>query len=263
MKIISLMYHDIVSLEDPDASGFPGKGPGIYKLAPEAFQYHLAAIAEKLEKPPITFDELNHNASITSNWQFTFDDGGIGAYKHTAKLLEHYGWCGHFFITTDYIGQPGFLNKQQIKELRVRGHVIGTHSCSHPDRISSCSPEYILDEWRKSIAILSDIIGEPVNAASIPGGFYAKHVAQCASKANIKVLFTSEPTKKIQIIDGCYVIGRYTIKQNTTPKAAAALASAQPVQCWSQWWSWNSKKFLKVILGNQYVQIRKFLLAKS
>ncbi len=266
-KIKTLMYHDIVDDKKPDSSGLPGKGAAIYKLAPEVFKLHLSAIAKNVKKPPITFEELDQYRSNPFDWQITFDDGGIGAYTHTADLLEQYGWRGHFFIPTNFINQPTFLATRQIQEISQRGHVIGSHSCSHPVRIGYSSFSDILAEWTAewtdSITLLSDILEKQVTVASIPGGFYTKRVAQAAARAKIKVLFTSEPTSSTKFIDGCLVLGRYTIKRNTAPSKAAALAIGRPSQCLTQWLHWNSKKILKIILGNRYGQIRKKLLHNS
>ena len=51
-------------------------------------------------------------------------------------MLERYGWPGYFFVATDWIGRPGFLNAAQFRELDSRGHVIGSHSCSYPERMA-------------------------------------------------------------------------------------------------------------------------------
>lgn len=261
LKVNAMMYHDIVSARDNDASGFSGKDSAWYKLSPEMFHAHLRAIAKKVRTPPIVFNELP-SQSLSFAWLITFDDGGVGAYMHAADLLERQGWRGHFFVTTNYIGRHAFLTKQEIRELRARGHIIGSHSCSHPSRIVSYCPNEILTEWRDSVALLSDIMGEQVNVASIPGGFYSKEIVRSSFLAGIKVLFTSEPTSRTQIVDGCLVIGRYLINRNTGPSTAAALAAGQPMFCWLQWLWWNSKKVLKIVSGERYEKIRKMLLIK-
>ena len=71
---------------------------------------------------------------------------------------------------------------------------IGSHSCSHPLRMGHCSWPQLLDEWSRSRAILSDIVGADVRDASVPGGDFAPQVAEAAARAGITRLFTSEPT---------------------------------------------------------------------
>ena len=67
----------------------------------------------------------------------TVDDGGVSYYTVVADRLERLGWRGHCFVTTDMIGQRGFLTRRQIRELDGRGHIIGSHSASHPTRCGS------------------------------------------------------------------------------------------------------------------------------
>jgi len=67
-----------------------------------------------------------------------------------AALLESYGWRGHFFITTDYIAKPASCPRTNSRILYARGHVVGSHSCSHPRRMSRCPPEQLQREWLES-----------------------------------------------------------------------------------------------------------------
>src|SRR5437879_9095462 len=123
----------------------------------------------------------------------TCNDGRVSAPTAIAWIQDRYGWRAHFLITTDYIGKPAFLNEDQIRALRKSGHVIGTHSGSHPRRMSALGWEELLEEWSRSTKTLSDVLGEPVTVASVPGGCYSRRVAAAAAASGIKALFTSEP----------------------------------------------------------------------
>src|SRR6185503_7420328 len=124
----------------------------------------------------------------------TFDDGGISAFTTIAPMLEDAGWRGPFFVTAGCVAQRSFMTPDQIRELHNRGHIIGSHSLSHPLRMSSCSWDKMIEEWSVSVKILSQIVGERVAVASVPGGQYSRQVAQTAARSGITTLFTSEPT---------------------------------------------------------------------
>src|SRR5205814_3965453 len=79
----------------------------------------------------------------------TFDDGGISAMT-AADLLEARGFSGHFFVTVNFVGTRGFVGKDDIRELARRGHVVGSHSCSHPLRMGRCAWPQLVDEWTRS-----------------------------------------------------------------------------------------------------------------
>lgn len=257
--IISLLYHDVVANGELASSGFPQADAAIYKLARPEFERHLDAIAHEAQSRDVTLLNSRQQKIPDRALLFTFDDGGVSSML-IADLLEARGWRGHFFITTDYMGHAGFLAASQIRELRGRGHLIGSHSCSHPARISHCTRAELDREWSESVRVLSNCLGEKVVVGSVPGGFYARRVAQAARNAGIEVLFTSEPTSRARLIGDCLIVGRYSIQQGTSARTAARIARADAAPRLRQFIYWNAKKGLKRVGGNYYVALRKKLL---
>ncbi|HVG38265.1 MAG TPA: polysaccharide deacetylase family protein [Pyrinomonadaceae bacterium] len=265
IRAISIMYHDVVAAAgDHEASGFPGTDAALYKLDRQQFAAHLRAIAGRVQADPITASpRLAENNGVRMPLLITFDDGGLSAYTHIADMLEEHNWRGHFFVTTDYIGAPSFLNREQIRELDARGHIIGSHSCSHPMRMSRCPWPQMLREWKESVAVLSEITGKPVKIASVPGGHYSRKVAATASLAGIETLFTSEPATKGRVVDDCLVLGRYAIQRWTSPEMTAAIANGEIAPRLRQTLLWNAKKVTKTFGGEYYLKIRKSLLERA
>jgi peptidoglycan/xylan/chitin deacetylase (PgdA/CDA1 family) len=262
MELISLIYHDAIEGGANESSGFNWPDAALYKLEVGVFDEHLQAIARVCERPAVISDILSAGLSPTSSprkWMITFDDGGVSAYTHIAERLEELGWRGHFFIATDYIGAKGFMDRAQIRELRRRGHAIGSHSCSHPLRMASCGLRQIEREWSVSVALLSDLLGERVDLASIPGGQYSRRVAEAAAQAGIRSLFTSEPTIRRRQIAGCLTLGRYAIQRWTSPRTAAAIASGKVVPRARQALLWLAKKMAKAAWGERYLKFRESL----
>ena len=260
MELISLIYHDAIEGGANESSGFNWPDAALYKLEVGVFDEHLRAIARVCERPAVISDILSAGLSPPSNprkWMITFDDGGVSAYTHIAERLEELGWRGHFFIATDYIGAKGFMDRAQIRELRRRGHAIGSHSCSHPLRMASCGLRQIEREWSVSVALLSDLLGERVDLASIPGGQYSRRVAEAAAQAGVRSLFTSEPTVRRRQIAGCLTLGRYAIQRWTLPRTAAAIASGKVVPRARQALLWRAKKMAKAAWGERYLKFRE------
>jgi peptidoglycan/xylan/chitin deacetylase (PgdA/CDA1 family) len=260
MRAISLLYHDVVTAGKHDASGFPGNGAGRYKLELDEFKRHLMAIAEAVKADPIRIGDLPTAAGASPALMMTFDDGGSSAYRYIADILENYGWHGHFLVTVNYIGTPSFVTKEQIRALRKRGHVIGSHSCSHPERMSSLSWGQLSEEWGTSVKALSHVIEEPVTIASVPEGSYSKKVAEAASASGIKALFTSEPTTRCHYVNGCLVLGRYTIWRGMAPAMSAGLATGEMLPRLKQGLFWNVKKVAKTLGGRSYSKLREYML---
>jgi peptidoglycan/xylan/chitin deacetylase (PgdA/CDA1 family) len=242
---------------DFESSGFPGEGAHVYKLRREDFARHLDAIAAA--GPAVqTVRELKGSPVL-----LTFDDGGVSFHHPIADLLEGRGWRGHFFITTDRIGTPGFLSESEVRDLHRRGHVIGSHSCSHPTRMAALTRAELDREWRQSVARLSTLVGEPVKTASVPGGYYSREVGESAAAAGIEVLFTSEPTSQAAMLNGCLVLGRYVIQRSMAPDWSAGFAVGRRAQCWRQSALWKAKRVAKALGGSAYLELRRAILEKG
>jgi peptidoglycan/xylan/chitin deacetylase (PgdA/CDA1 family) len=263
VKAVCLLLHDVVEDGDWDSSGFTGPGTAKYKLSVSAFEAHLAAIDAARAAGPIAAAELASYSDGTLPFLLTFDDGGESAATRIADLLGERGWRGHFFVTAGQIGKKGFLNAEQIRGLKQRGHIIGSHSFSHPTRMSHCTDQELRHEWGASTKLLSDILGEQIDMASVPGGYYSRRVAEAASAAGIRVLFNSEPTTVIHTVQGCLVVGRYNIMRGTPSRISADLVSRGSGPRTRQWLYWNLKKIGKVAAGRPYLAARQWLLRKG
>ncbi len=263
----SLMYHDVLDEADsPDASGFPGPDAAIYKVGARLFADHLDSLARRVDRPPEILDatvmesDSEECLAAPDAWCLTFDDGGRSIWDTVASLLEARGWRGHFFITTERIGQPGFLDRDQILDLHRRGHVIGSHSHTHPERLSALNGQVIATEWRTSLDILREIIGKVPLVASVPGGFYSETVGRCAAASGIRRLFTSAPISRPSHIGECLLLGRYAIKRRTSANTAAELATGASLPVWSMRLAWTLRNAAKRLGGQAYLDLRKALL---
>jgi peptidoglycan/xylan/chitin deacetylase (PgdA/CDA1 family) len=254
-KCISLGYHDVVEKGSTPETARRAAASH-YSLTRAQFREHLDAIAE-----------LGCAVSTVTSEQpavlLTFDDGATGADACAAEELERRGWRGHFFITTDWIGKPGFLNASEIRDLHRRGHLVGSHTRSHPSRMSHLGWDQILAEWVESCAALSDLLAEPIFMASVSDGYYSRQVGRAAAAAGLKFLFNSEPTQAVAQVDGCRILGRYAILASTPASEAAALASGGWKSQMRQAASWKARKLAKAVAGEHYLTFRRWLLSGS
>ena len=233
----------------------------LYKLDRRDFCRHLESIGVLGEQAGIQTIDRRRAWGRQAPVFLTIDDGALSSLTVVAGELERRNWRGHFFITTDWTGRPGFLDREHIRELHARGHVIGSHSCSHPARMSHLSWDALVKEWTESCDILSGILGERVRVASVPDGYYSRKVARAAAAASIEVLFTSEPTASTSVVDGCLVLGRYSVQRHTPFEVSGLIAAGA---CWPRWrqtLSWKAKKAVKAVAGESYFSIRRFLLS--
>lgn len=219
-RVATFLYHEVT--DDPSATGFQRKSALPYKHGISEFQKHLDEIA-KSPIPVSLVNEIDFNV-YERHLLLTFDDGGKSAI-HIAEAIDKYGWKGHFFITTSMIGTNAFLSKKEIYELHQRGHVIGSHSHNHPHIFYYLAYNEMIKEWQLSIDILTDIIQENVDCASVPGGDMDLNTQLSAQEIGIKYLFTSEPTLVPWKLDNLICCGRVCIKKNTPLKKVYEFAN--------------------------------------
>lgn len=238
--MLILMYHDIVMRGDL-SSGFQNDSAFKYKVEVGRFEEQVRSLANR-EKVV-----------------FTFDDGGVSFLTVAAPILEKYGLRGIFFISTKYLGTPGFLTREQVKELEARGHIIGSHSHSHPDNISSLNAERMDEEWQMSCEILKDILGHDISCASIPNGYGSKALYESAMKAGISELYTSVPTTKIrnqirQTLHGRFVVHRDMSKEDVV----SMVTECGKRQCmYLRWWV---LELMKKVLGSGYDRVKALII---
>jgi len=260
MKAPTLMYHDVIGA-DGVRGGFPGDGPAVYAVTGDTFRAHLDAIAAEVPEPPVRAEALIAGTAPSGAWLLTFDDGGSSAVEAGRELARR-SWPAHFFIVTDLVGTPGFLGWDDIRDLAAQGHVIGSHSSTHPAHMASCSRAELADEWSRSVEALSEALDSPVTTASVPGGYYSPEVGRVATAAGITCLFTSQPITTVRSVDGYLLVGRYAVRRETTAANAAAVAAGSPRPWLRQRAAWGLRGVAKRLAGPQYRRIRSALLAR-
>lgn len=255
----ALVLHDVYGSDGAAATGFGGADADRYKLSVAGLGRVLDSVATAGCHPAVDLDtRTDWPAAAVA---LTFDDGGVGAVLHTADLLEARGWRGWFMIVTGRLGQPGFLAPAQVRELHHRGHVIGTHTHSHPVPISGLPLEEIVEEWAQSRAALEDLLGAEVRTGSVPAGFYSRRVGQAADRAGLRLLFTSEPVRGEARAGSCRVVGRYGVLAATPPGRVTALLRGEPLSRLREWAWWNLKKAPKSLGGGVWLALRRRLLS--
>lgn len=253
MAIASLMYHDVVAPGADDESGFPGPSAASYKFTWSDYE----AQVERLAATGLRFPRVDSaDAAAPDCCLLTFDDGGASALA-SARVLERHGMVGHFLITGAMVDRPGFVTAADVRSLAAAGHVVGSHSHTHPPDISRLPAEQLAAEWRDSVARLADIVDAPVTVASIPGGFYSRAVADAALAAGVRHLFTSEPTTRTTRRGDAVLLGRYALQRGMSAELVEAFACGSGLARQRQWLLWNLKKPAKRWAAPLYRWLRR------
>ncbi len=177
-----------------------------YVLDRRRFEQHMAYLAAK---------PADSVRAIVS-----FDDGDLSGYATAAPILERHGLRGEFFVVTTWIGTPGFMTADQLRELVRRGHGVHSHSRTHPKLPALSSPD-IERELRGSKEDLESLLGRPVTQFSIPRGAYDDRVVEAAKRAGYSAVMTS--------VEGYNVETTAFLLKRFTPRAYSAVSILQGI----------------------------------
>lgn len=137
-------------------------------------------------------DHLGNNlASLDYGWLMTFDDGNVSDYEIVFPLLMNLNIKAFFFVITDSIGQQGYLNWSQIKEMSSNGMYFGSHGHTHL-RMTEVSAKVAFDEFTNSKKMLEDQLGIAIDAFSYPYGEMSRDLNKLGRRVGYKYIFCSE-----------------------------------------------------------------------
>ena len=105
----------------------------------------------------------------------TFDDGCSSDYEKAFPLLLEAGLRADFFLSTANVGQPGYLNWEQVREMCKAGMAFHSHGHSHV-ALSRLDPVHLERELRLSRGILEDKLGSAVEFLAAPYGLLNRRV---------------------------------------------------------------------------------------
>lgn len=122
----------------------------------------------------------------------TFDDGYEDNYLEMLPILEEHGMKATMYMVTNDIGQPGYLNWQELKEMQERGVEIGSHTANHMPLTK------LSDQERQDELLLSKLIMEwngirTVFSFSYPNGAYDDGLMELLRQNEYLTAVTGDP----------------------------------------------------------------------
>lgn len=157
-----LMYH---GLHAGDAD--PGRFDAVYSVAPDDFARQL----DWLLANGFTSVRLDDEVRPTGRRPvvISFDDGDVSNVTVALPLLAERAMVAEFFITSDFIGQPGMLAVEEVRTLAEAGMGVQSHGRSHRF-LEDLDDEAMYAELRDSKLRIEAASGIPVTAIAFPGG---------------------------------------------------------------------------------------------
>jgi len=118
----------------------------------------------------------------------SFDDTRLDQFTIGREEMNRYGFKGVFFIMTVSLGRPGYMTKEQVKQLADEGNIIGSHTWNHSN-IKKYSGEDWTIQIDKPSQQLEKITGKPIKYFAYPFGLWNKEAIEQLKQRGIKAAF--------------------------------------------------------------------------
>lgn len=192
----------------------PGDGPRAkdYIVPPARFADQMRRLADSgyhTILPDDLYDYLLHGKPLPSRpVMLTFDDTDLEQYTVGNAEMKKYGFKGVFFIMTVSLNRPGYMSREQVRELALQGHVIGSHSWDHHN-VKKYSTEDWITQVEKPSRLLQEITGKPVDYFAYPFGLWDAPAAGEIARRGFKAAF--QLSEKRDSLSPLYTIRRIII----------------------------------------------------
>ncbi len=160
-----LTYHRIVPTKD-DVTGF-------FDTTVEEFSLQLRSavdIWKNIRNQDLLFEDQDAMSPRAPHLVVTFDDGTEDHYKLAAPLLEQHSMRGIFYVSVALLDTPGYLTKDQCRDLVSRGHAVENHGYQHII-LTGISKELVLRELEDSKRDLESLGCGKLHSFAAVGGY--------------------------------------------------------------------------------------------
>ena len=217
---VVLMYHRI------GVGALPGRESGeeSYAVSPETFEAQLDALAAS-RASVVGYGELESKTRLPV--LITFDDGNATDHEIALPALRRRGYSALFFVTPAWIGTPGFMTWDQVRDLERQGMAVGAHGLDHTP-LSTLAGEELGRHLADARRAFESHLGRCPDTLSLPGGFGSHDVIAAAHAAGFRVVFGSEPRRASALTAGS-AVPRFAVRRGDGLAAFRGLVEQRPL----------------------------------
>jgi peptidoglycan/xylan/chitin deacetylase (PgdA/CDA1 family) len=182
-----LCYHQIRDYKVSDS-----KTARDYIVPVASFKAQMQTLADSgyhSISPDQLYDYLTLGTPLPSKpVMITFDDSREDQYTAALPELNKHNFKAVFFIMTVALNKPGYMSKEQVKQLADEGHTVGSHTYDHKNVKTYTSDDWV-DQIQKPSQQLQTITGKPVEYFAYPFGLWNKEAIAKLKDHDFKAVF--------------------------------------------------------------------------
>jgi len=209
------------------------------------------SVSEALAFPPQNGEEHGRVA-------VTFDDGCETDLIAAAPILKEAGCNATFYVTVGFLGQRGYMNPTQLRELSALRFEVGCHSMTHA-YLTDLDDRGLQREIGEAKTQLEEIVGKPVEHFSCPGGRCDARVIQVARSAGYRSVANSRIQVNTPTTDS-FALGRIAILGQTELSAFQDICRGEGL--WKIQLRDHLRSAAKQVLGNSLYDRGRTLLIR-
>jgi len=255
-RIVFLMYHE---LELPGRQLVQSE-PGYvrYILALDTFRNQMQWLKSSGLRGLNVSDALLYPAEPSVC--ITFDDGCETDLIDAAPVLREFGARATFYLTAGFLGTPGYLTADQVRQLDSLGFEIGCHSMTHP-YLSDLSDAELGREIVDAKLHIERILGHAIEHFSCPGGRYDERTLATARRAGFRTVANSRFHANSSSTSA-YELGRVAILRDLRLEDFAATCQGRGL--WKKQLQDRTRQTVRQVLGNRiYDKLRATVLGEG
>lgn len=250
-----LMYHGLHA-----DTAQRGRFDPVYSVRPRDFAQQLDWLRDN-GYVCVLLRDLRATGGAAKRVVITFDDGDASNVEVALPLLRERGMKAEFFITADFIDQPGMLSAAEVAALAQAGMSVQSHGASHR-YLSDLDAGELDAELADSKRRLEHCTQRTVDALALPGGRGAERERAAALRLGYAHVLNSVPGANRNRRDGAY-LQRLALTRTTSLAAFATLVQWRGAGPRLMKARYELLAWAKRALGNRrYERLRARMLAR-
>lgn len=254
-RIVFLMYHELELPGRTLVQSEPGYVRYILKL--ETFRQQMEWMKTSGVRGRSVNDALRYPPE--PGVCITFDDGCETDLLAAAPILREFGFNATFYLTAGFLGTPGYLRADQVRELDALGFEIGCHSMTHP-YLSDLTDAELKREIVDAKLQIEQILSHPIEHFSCPGGRFDRRTLETARRAGFRTVANSRFHANSSRTSP-YELGRVAVLRELPLIEFAATCRGRGL--WKKRLQDRTRHAVRRVLGNRvYDKLRAALLGE-